>query len=109
MGDPFYFVPFVSPLGAAREQGKHLNLKSIRQIADAGTLDRDRPIHHRKLPRLSIPIPVALRRIYGGHSRRPCMPGAAEKRGHLVLQDLLELRLNLPAAPLLQRRVTHVT
>jgi len=94
-------------LGAAREQGQHLALKSIRQIADAGAPDRDHPIHHRKLPRLSVPIPVALRRIDGGHSLPPCMPGATEERGHLFLQDLLELRLNLPAGPLLQRRVTH--
>ncbi len=94
-------------LGAACEQGQHLALKSIGQIADAGASDRDRPIQHRKLPRLSVPIPVALRRIDGGHSLPPCMPGAAEERGHLLLQDLLELRLNLPAGPLLQRRVTH--
>lgn len=95
-------------LGPPHEQREDLARKSVCQIADAWAPHRDSPSQHRKLPGLSVPVPIALGRIHGGYPLPPCMPGAAEERGHLFLQELLELRLNLSSGPLLQRGVTHL-
>jgi hypothetical protein len=94
-------------LGPPCEQREDRTLKAFRQIADPRAPHRHRPTHHRERARFAVAVSAPRWRIDGRHRSPAFVPDSAEERGHFLLQELLQLGLDLPSRPLLQRVITH--